>query len=290
MGSTKKSNWPAIAASLVIVGAVLVGVTAWQLGGDEPKAPTTKEGVSPRSPLAEYLGFGHDPVADERQVNIETEQREEFIADCMANAGFEYYPLPPDTAYVMTIDGDHEIGLGETPEAARGRNAAYVASLDGRDQARYWQAFHGFPHNREGFSADEVAEFDEDRDGVLTFDEISGDACIGLANREVPGVYAATEMIGDHADRLISEVEELIASAKVADELASCVAEATDVSFTPTAVVTSLANDEQLRERPEVQRCVADYKSAVSEIRVEPETVFFAEHEDVIRQYGVPAP
>jgi hypothetical protein len=66
---------------------VLVATAAAGLGAGARPA-------EPRSPLAAYPGFGHDPEADEERFTTEEQRREELVAACMAARGFLYLPSP----------------------------------------------------------------------------------------------------------------------------------------------------------------------------------------------------
>lgn len=138
---------------------------------------TAQQPTSPAEPfpLAAYPGFGHHPEADEARFELETQTRQQRIAQCMELAGFEYYPTTPFVE--PANDADARAAL----ELLRDRsNEKYVAGLSDAERERYHQALYG------------VSDPNDPRAEAL-HDPSSptGGGCLAAAHRAIPGVFAA---------------------------------------------------------------------------------------------------
>ena len=93
----------------------------------------------PDSPLAAYPGFGHDTAADEARFDNEEQQREDMIAACMQQQGFQYTPEP-------ALAADDSMTLEQAWESAQnGPNELYIASLTPTQWTSYSMALAGVP-------------------------------------------------------------------------------------------------------------------------------------------------
>lgn len=172
-------RWRGGPAALTL-GAVGVAVLAG-CGSGGPKESST-------SPLDAYLEEIY-PVLDAR--SRETAMRvEEAIADCMADAGFEYRvdetagdSLVYDMSSAGTIEFAEQFGYGESipledgaepmlwstaneHSAGRDWNAAYVASLSDEAKEQYDLAYNGrYSQYADGLGAIDAGEFDPDQAG-----------------------------------------------------------------------------------------------------------------------------
>lgn len=172
-----------------------------------PRAATTALSASS---LDEYAGFGQSAEAVERDETIaywEAFQREQHIAECMADAGFEYTPAVAFPAGDMLEVAE---GLGVVAEGSSSaapdlaspatRNRDYAAGLSGDERERYSQTLLGE-------SAAEVAE--ADRTGVVPegrrAEEFATGGCFGDAEAAVPNVWAARRDLAAELDAVRQE-------------------------------------------------------------------------------------
>lgn len=178
-------------AAPAVVG--LVFVLAGCTGGDSPTADDQT------SPLGEYFSafYGGDLSEEEQQAKFETEnkQREELVAQCMQELGFEYIPAPSGNVSFSSGEEwkpeDREFvaqwgygavkypGGDQPPEAEPTNtdpNSDYVMSLSETEQSAYYEALYG-----PGPSEEEISE-----DGSYQYNwETAG--CNGKASHEISG-------------------------------------------------------------------------------------------------------
>lgn len=122
-------------------------------------------------PLAEYPGFGTNPIADEARYNREELARQRLIAKCMRTQGFPYVPSPA-----------RQIDRATTPEqdyaSSQSQNILYAENLDVSERESYYIALYG------------VAD---PYDSSLAV----GGGCLGSASQTLPGVYAAQSKLNE---------------------------------------------------------------------------------------------
>lgn len=164
-------------------------------GSDEDPAATEQD-----SPLTQYMSavYGGDlsPEEQERQFAEQQAQREELVAQCMQDEGFEYTPDTQSSSFVSSDGTEWEpddrewveqYGYGavnspftEEPPAPEEEyvdpNGDYVASLSESEQAAFYEALYGPGIAEEEMSEDEVYEYDWQTAG-----------CQGAAQHEVDG-------------------------------------------------------------------------------------------------------
>ena len=157
------------------------------------------------STLDRYAGFGHSPEAvlrDETIAFSEAFQREQLIAECMAEAGFDYAPAVAfptgdtrEVAEVLRVQ-DRPFVLPEfsSPVAS---NRDYERELSAAERERYNQTLLGE-------SADDVAE--ADRTGNVPegrrAEEFATGGCFGRARAAVPSVWDARRELAPELDAL----------------------------------------------------------------------------------------
>lgn len=138
----------------LLVGVVL-GAVFGACGGE------TRVVSGSGSPLGELMGWTNDPVEQRRQML----EIEEVVASCMRSEGFEYVPFDLVGQVPENTDGEpgtrsygekfgygvmrgYEVGDpnsgGGVPFDVSDPNAAYVASLSGREQATYYAVLYGY--------------------------------------------------------------------------------------------------------------------------------------------------
>lgn len=274
----------AATAALVLVPQVLARTVGDRAGAVEPKSAPAADGTSR---LDGFLGFGRDPVADERQFNKDLVQRQELLATCMRNAGFEYYPTPPGTAVVMTLDGEFQIGPpAGAGEAAERRNDKYVAGLSPSQVPEYWSVRHGYPHNNEGFTSAEVAMYDANGDGNVSLEEAGPDSCIVKAEKAVPGVFHAANLIGADVDQLQRDSESAINASGAPGRLVECI-QAHGPKVSGRSLPNYMADHPAVRDSTAIRQCVASFKTEADAQVVEIENRFYDEHREVIDKWGI---
>lgn len=174
-----------------MVGAVLLlaGCTGTDAGASDEKV----------SPLSEYFialsGGDLSPEEQEAKYAAEDKQREELMAQCMQDEGFEYVPVPtasvsfdtgeewkPDDREFVSQWGYGAIeypGANEQPdpeEMTTDPNADYVGSLSESEQNAFYEALYGPSPSEEELSEDGSYEYNWQTAG-----------CSGWASHEISG-------------------------------------------------------------------------------------------------------
>ncbi|WP_424447473.1 hypothetical protein [Microbacterium arborescens] len=170
----------------------LVFILAGCTGGEAP----AEEDES--SPLTEYFSafYGGDLSEEEQQAKFETEnkEREELVAQCMQDEGFEYTPAPGSASFDPGVEWkpeDREFvsqwgygaveypGADEQPEPEQitpDPNADYVMALSESEQTAYYEALYGPSPSEEEMSEDGSYEYNWETAG-----------CNGWADHEING-------------------------------------------------------------------------------------------------------
>ncbi|KAA9085563.1 hypothetical protein F6B42_12515 [Microbacterium radiodurans] len=174
-----------------VLGLVLI-VTGCS-GGD---AAPSEDDISP---IGEYFQafYGGDLSSEEQEARYAAEntEREELVAQCMTDQGFEYIPMPSSTGVfdsgVEWKPEDREFvaqwgygavkypGADEQPEPEQmteDPNADYVASLSESEQTAFYEALYGPTPTEEEMSEDGSYEYNWETAG-----------CNGWASHEVSG-------------------------------------------------------------------------------------------------------
>ncbi len=165
-------------AKLVAVAAVaFVGVVA----GTAARAQTV-----PTSPLAEYVGLGHNPDIERSIFDAEETARQDSIQKCMNGVGMPFVPLAPDfnvfepgsdepEEYFGFVTSFSRDKLNETGLVVRDDpNIVYAESLDSGERSRYYEALYGRDWQNPSQSAEDFAA-----------------SCTGAAYRMTPGLAVA---------------------------------------------------------------------------------------------------
>ncbi|WP_299951856.1 hypothetical protein [uncultured Modestobacter sp.] len=180
-------------SALTALALVLAGCS----GSDDDPAATAEQD----SPLTEYFNavYGGDlsPEEQERQFAEQQAEREELVAQCMQDQGFEY---TPDTQSSSFSAGDgtewepddrewvsqYGYGAVESPFSDEGQpeeqeyvdpNGDYVATLSESEQMAFYEALYGPQPTEEEAMSEEVSyEYDWETAG-----------CQGSAQHEVEG-------------------------------------------------------------------------------------------------------
>lgn len=127
------------------------------------------------SKLSAYPGFGHDIDGDEEQFSAEELQRENYIAGCMEENGFEYKPAPSIVIDAEAIDNAEDFDR-ILQEAAIDPNEAYVSALSSEQIQLYYMTLYGMENPN-----DPEAQAHEYTD--------ENDSCTSQAFRKIPSVY-----------------------------------------------------------------------------------------------------
>jgi len=185
----KNLRWTAPA----IIGAVIV--LAGCTGGSAPS------GDDAQSPLGEYFSalYGGDlsPEEQEARYAADDKEREELMAACMQEQGFEYQPVN-NSVYSTSSDGEEwkpddrewvsQWGYGaidypgsDAPPVPEDDmpvdpNADYVQSLSESEQTAYWEALYGPTPSEEELGEDGSYEYNWETAG-----------CQGQADHEMTG-------------------------------------------------------------------------------------------------------
>jgi hypothetical protein len=132
----------------------------------------------PASMLADYPGFGHDVERDMRAYVADEARRQQLIAQCMRNAGFEYYP---ETATLVRADS--AAAAPARSKRPQSRNQVYRQGLQGDRLRQYDLALYGVE------DPNSLTELWDPSSGT-------GGGCWGEALRSVRGVFDAARDLG----------------------------------------------------------------------------------------------
>lgn len=170
-----------------------------------PRAATT----ATMTTLDAYAGFGQTADAELRDETIayaEAFEREQLVAECMADAGFDYEPAVafPDgdmleIAEHLGVDGTDATAAGDSTPASR--NRADERDLTADERERYNQTLLGE-------SAADIAE--ADRTGEVPAgrraDEFATGGCYGTAQQAVPSIWDTRRELSADLDTLRADV------------------------------------------------------------------------------------
>jgi len=260
---------------------------AWRVGWavdlhlGYPRSLTPGAGTElalPPSPLGAYPGFGHDPERDEALFEKEEAARERFVARCMGEAGFSYWPELP-----------LRLGAGDDPTeilavVENRPNAWYVRLLSPEGQRLYHLALYGVPDPN-----------NPDADALHDPESPVGGGCSAEARRVVPGVYAARTTLREDLAALEQAVAEDARVRSAEGRWASCMAERGYRVENPAELYATLGEDGLPGELSEVgafeeqalSRSVdctarAGLGTAVAQVRAELEADFVRVHRDAL--------
>ncbi|TYD00484.1 hypothetical protein FQ377_03325 [Arthrobacter echini] len=215
------------------------------------------------SPLGEYFAaaYGGDasPEEQQKQYAEDEREREDLVAQCMKDEGFEYTPNLQDASFMMSDDtewdpesrewvaqygygminypGREEMESGNQDEYVD-NNADYVESLSGSEQEAFYEALHGPVPDEEDMPVEgESMEYDWEAAG-----------CYGWAEHERSG---EDPMMSDEHKALMDDMNTLWESTMDAPELAeldaawaSCMADAGRPGFATQADAQNSINEE----------------------------------------------
>ncbi|NQX17608.1 hypothetical protein [Rathayibacter sp. VKM Ac-2857] len=186
----RRAHLSAALSALALSG--LLALSGCSAPADETKTDETT------SPLTEYLGslYGGDlsPEEQEEKYKEQDRAREELVAKCMQEAGFEYTPSvqsasfssdddaykPDDRGWVAqygygVVDSPGRYDSADAEDEYVDANADYYDSLSESEQAAWSEALHGPPE------PEDVAASD---DGSYEFDWTTA-GCYGAASHEL---------------------------------------------------------------------------------------------------------
>lgn len=201
---------------------------------------TEKNEEEPVGPLDKYLQalWGNEEF-DEEKYKKEEAERQEFIAKCMSEQGWEYIPVPyQDGGVVIGDDGDgdegpaygtlefaQKYGYGavnwpgqdetEEPEAPMPEeeyvdpNQDYVMSLTEKEQSAYYEALYG--------KWDEFQELDPDGNPIEPSYDPSQMGCYGKSEAEINGDQVWNDP--DYEELMNSMSEDLYPTSENNDEM-----------------------------------------------------------------------
>ncbi|MCR2786026.1 MULTISPECIES: hypothetical protein [unclassified Microbacterium] len=239
------------------VGAAVLLVALTGCSGPEADPGADEE----LSPLNAYLAaaWGGDLSEEEQQERFEKEhvQREELVAQCMTEDGFEYIPAPntgsisfesdmvwePDSREwvaqygygMITYPGQDQ--PAEPDEEYVDPNQDYVMSLSESEQAAYYEALYG-----PGVPEEEMAE-----DGSYEWDWTTA-GCHGWAQHEIDGENPTTsdehQPLMDAINEFYTDMQNDPALADLNAEWAACMDEGGYPGFTAQTDAQTSISDE----------------------------------------------
>ena len=129
---------------LVAITVAFLGIVAGNSVGAQSE---------PSSPLAEYVGLGHNPVLEREIYDAEETERQNAIQKCMQDQGMPYVPLPPDFnvlapsgetgEYFGFVASFRSGELRDELELSDDPNIKYAESLEEKDRLLYFAALFG---------------------------------------------------------------------------------------------------------------------------------------------------
>ncbi len=262
----------------MFVLAALVFLGGYVRAAAEPSPQLAVE-VPTESPLAQYLGFGYNADEEDAQYALEEGLRQDFIKECMNEAGFKYWQRSAD---MDSLEGEGQGRLDSNQEYRRSLSAdaakAYSLALSGRSVS-------------DGMTEDEMKELDTNGDGRIDFEERSGLGCLGQAANQVPGVFRVVGLLREELRDLNAEI------------VSSPEAESADLAYTrcmnaagvegdnvddvrSNLVDMVLIEEDESADLSETTKCDEALDAAIHPIRVEAEARFFLENRSVIEQHA----
>jgi hypothetical protein len=157
--------------------------------------------------LDEYTGFGQSAEAVQRDETIaywEAFEREQLIAECMADAGFDYTPAVAfptgdmlEVAEGLGVAAERSSSASSEPASPATRNRDDERALPDDERERYNQTLLG----------ESAADVDEaDRTGIVPegrrADEFATGGCSGQARAAVPSIWDARRDLAPELDAL----------------------------------------------------------------------------------------
>jgi hypothetical protein len=172
---------------------------------------SNQSNIMPISDLAQYPGFGHRDDEDEQTFSKEEELRENMIADCMRESGFDYTPAPSIVLDDSMLENEKEFEK-MLAEAATNPNQAYVDQLSPSMSRSYYLALTGLadPNTPEGLDH-ELAT--------------NSNSCVSRAFESIPGVYAKRNELEKEINTMESEIKNDQRSIASTQKWSNCMSE-----------------------------------------------------------------
>lgn len=162
-------------------------------------APNAQPPADEQSPLSAYLaaiyGGGMDEEQQQQRFIEDDKKRQDIVAQCMTEQGFDYQPVIPTSAVPLSSGAEWKpddrewvaqwgYGISHFPgaddpaaqDAFVDPNTDYVASLSESEQSAYYEALYGVTPDDSQLTAGEPLEYDWTTAG-----------CTGRAGHEVSG-------------------------------------------------------------------------------------------------------
>ena len=221
-------------------------------------------------PLSEFEGFGITTAqvdAEESQYEIDDAKRQQLIAACMAERGFEYTPRP--SSIVVTED----LTPAELERLVLDPDSAYLDGLAPDRLLDYNMALTGY----------------EDPN-----DPTAGAAkgCVGEAHAQVPGIFAVRSSLTKELIELEEAIRTDPAVLEAKKQWAACMVAVglpvpADLTMGPRAIADSgvdMTETELQTYLAESDRCAAETGLLETEtkVRQHSELAFITEHSDVL--------
>ncbi len=250
-----QSTRPAAILAALCVSMLLSGCAASNTDADS--APETKD-----SPLAEFMSSvyesGMSTEDQEKEFAERERKREDLVAQCMTEEGFEYTPNVQNVSFSMASDTEWnpesrdwvaQYGYGmvnwpgrdDQPEVTEDEyvdtNADYVASLSASEQTAFYEALNGPMMDEADMPADgEMVEWDWTTAG-----------CWGWADHEMNGDETATaEKYEPLMESMNTLYEDMMSSPEISKadaDWSACMADAGHPGFSVQMDAQNSIND-----------------------------------------------
>jgi outer membrane murein-binding lipoprotein Lpp len=242
--------------SLVTAVAVAAFLSLTLAGCSSDKAAAKLDPAA--SPLSEYMSAMNQGY-DEETMLAQQNDREELIANCMADEGFDYVPVDNAqySGMVSADDGEeygtekwvaeNGYGMSQSPEQIAEQQAQseefidpnqdYVMSLSEGEQAAYYEVLYGVQPTEEEMGEDGSYEYNWQTSG-----------CQGFASHEIDGDQPSQEEHAALYEAMSAMYETSQASptlVKLDSEWAACMADAGYATFTKKADAQESIMNEQ---------------------------------------------
>ncbi len=290
------------ALGAVVLGAVLALSSAACSGRAEPPdddAPSPGESSTPEpvptlpeppplGPLEEYLGFG-DTVRSVEELVAQVAARENLIAVCMAQQGFEYTPQVPAVDDIEYIDGPapgtrefvEKWGYGFWSSPPDGGGGSYMYSVD--DDPNWTRLEEMTPAGREAFETALWGPVTETgADGSVSR---NGGGCTDGASSPTGSEAAYLTGVRDEAFAFLEALGDDPRFAEVDAAWASCMADAGLAYARPSAAQQAFL-DEMIAETADgvldadvaAERAPEEVRVAVADLDCQEATDWVARH------------
>ncbi|HEX6374336.1 MAG TPA: hypothetical protein VFZ91_01300 [Allosphingosinicella sp.] len=265
---------------LLIGAAIAVPLAVGGVLAAQEIAKSGRTSVHPaQSPLAAYPGFGHNAGEDRRAFAAEEARRQQIIAQCMRDAGFQYV-----SELSQSVSASDAARMRRRSQAApESPNERYRAGLTVEKRTEYNMALYGVPDPN-------------DPNNLWNPSSPTGGGCWGQAIRAFDGIYAASNALRNEYWDMRQAIGKDRRVVEATAKWSSCMSGKGFNLASLQELASAQANMGMIRDKPTLSpdqveaataasgECLgsAGYEAAVRTATIEAETAFVERHKSVL--------